>query len=78
VTFSVSRQYSEDFGVAGSANYSRTNFGDTYGASVSAIKVLSQSLSLSARYDFIGRDGHNGVPGYTQNLLTLGIHATLD
>ena len=76
--FSVSRQFSEDFGAAGSASYSRTNFGDTYDASVGVNQGLSENLSLAARYDFISRDGHNGVPGYVQNLLTLGIHATLN
>lgn len=78
VTFSVSRQFNEDFSSAGSASFSRTNFGNTYDVSIGANDVLSETLSVIARYDLISRDGHNGLQGYTQNLLTLGLHATLN
>jgi hypothetical protein len=67
-------------GVA-TANYSHVLGGapgDIYGAGVGLNYLATASWSLSLRYDFIWRQSPVRSAGYTQDLLTIGIHKSFD
>jgi hypothetical protein len=65
----------------GTINYSHELGGaaaDTYGASVGMTYTTLGSWSFNLRYDFVWRDAPVRGTGYTQDLLTFGIHKSFD
>jgi uncharacterized protein (PEP-CTERM system associated) len=48
--------------------------GDAYNAAFAASYKLSESLAISARYDFIRRKAELSDASYIQNAITIGIH----
>jgi len=61
--------------IVGYAHVSSSAFGsDFYNAAAGATYLLSDSLSLVLRYDFIRNETRLGSGGYTENAVTLGLH----
>jgi hypothetical protein len=78
--FSWSRAFAPDLSGFMSAGYNHSNQGDAdiYNGTLGLTQILSQSLSVVLRYDFIYRDAHPSTSGYLQNVITIGLHKTFD
>ena len=51
---------------------------NVYSAAVGATYLLSESISIVMRYDYIRRQADPNLSGYIQNAVTLGLHKSFD
>jgi uncharacterized protein (PEP-CTERM system associated) len=78
--FSWSRPLTPGLSGLMSAGYNHSSQGnaDIYNGTLGLTQILSQSLSVVLRYDFIYRDAHPSASGYLQNVITIGLHKTFN
>jgi hypothetical protein len=64
--------------LVGYAHETGVEVGDVYNAAVGATYLISESLGLDLRYDFIRRQGQSGSGSYIQNAITVGLHKSFN
>jgi uncharacterized protein (PEP-CTERM system associated) len=66
------------FALVGYSHLTGAEKGDDYSVAIGATYLLSESISLVMRYDFIRRQAEPSSGGYIQNAVTLGLHKSFD
>jgi hypothetical protein len=66
------------FAIAGYDHGLGFDAGNDYNGALGGTYLLSDTLTLALRYDFIRRVAGAGGNGYLQNAVTIGLHKTID